>query len=112
MVDEQSIAFGEIAVDFNRMELRRSGRLVPATSLELRLLRFFVNHSGQVFSREQLINQVWGRKRKKASGRTVDNVIVQLRRKIETDPATPRYIRTQHGVGYKFVGTSVDAIDR
>ncbi len=107
MLDEQAIAFGEIAIDFNRMELRRSGRVVHATSLEFRLLKFFVDHSGQVFSREELMDRVWP-KRKRANGRTVDNTILQLRRKIEEDPAAPEYIRTQYGVGYKFVGASTD----
>ena len=55
----EPLPLGEIAIDFNRMELCRVGRFVPATSLEFRLLKFFVDHSGQVFSREELMDKVW-----------------------------------------------------
>jgi len=97
-----AVSFGEIVVDFDRMELHRHGQAIPATYLEFRLLRLFVDNPGRVFSREELIHAAWPQ-RKRASERTVDNSILQLRRKIEEDPARPAYLKTLYGVGYKFV---------
>jgi two-component system, OmpR family, alkaline phosphatase synthesis response regulator PhoP len=95
------VAFGEIVVDFDRMELHRRSQLIPATSLEIRLLKFFVENPGYVFSREELIRAVWP-ERKRVNGRTVDNSISRLRRKIEENPARPVYFQTLYGAGYKF----------
>ncbi len=97
--------FGEIAIDFDRMELQRAGQTVPATGLEFRLLKLFVDHPGYVFSREELIRAAWP-KRKRATHRTVDNSISHLRRKLEGDPAQPALFQTVFGVGYKFVPRS------
>jgi len=99
---EGAIAFGEIAVDFDRMELRRSGQLIPASVLEFRLLKFFVDNPEYVFSRSDLIRAVWP-ERKRVNNRSVDNIISRLRRKIEDDPARPAYFRTFYGAGYKFL---------
>jgi DNA-binding response OmpR family regulator len=94
--------FGEIVIDFDRMELRRSGRAIPATFLEFKLLRFFVKNPQYVFSREELIRAVWP-ERNRATRRTVDNSISHLRQKLEKDPAHPVYFQTVHCAGYKFV---------
>jgi DNA-binding response OmpR family regulator len=93
--------FGEIVIDFDRMELRRSGRQIPATFLEFRLLKVLVDNPQRVFSREELIRAVWSL-RKRASERTVDNTIWRLRRKLEKDPARPVYLQTVQPTGYKF----------
>jgi DNA-binding response OmpR family regulator len=93
---------GEVIIDFDRMEIRRGGQTVPATSLEFRLLKFFVDHPEYVFSREELIRAVWP-ERKRVNGRTVDNYISHLRRKLEQNPATPTLFQTVYGTGYKFV---------
>ena len=102
MEKKGAVTFGEIAVDFDRMELHRRGQAIPATCLEFRLLKLFVDHPGRVFSRGELIRAAWS-PRKRASQRTVDNSILQLRRKIEEDPARPVYLKTLYGAGYKFV---------
>jgi two-component system, OmpR family, KDP operon response regulator KdpE len=94
--------FDDVAVDFDRMELRRSGQIVPATVLEFRLLRFFLDNPECVFSREELIKTVWPLRERK-NARTVDNSISHLRRKLETNPSRPTHFQTVRRVGYKFV---------
>jgi len=98
----QVARFGEISLDFRKMELQRAGQLVGLTLQEFKILKFFVSRPECVVSREKLINAVWPN-RKRSSDRTVDNHIAKLRQKLEKDPAHPIYFRTVHGVGYKFV---------
>lgn len=98
----QVARFGEISLDFRKMELQRAGQLVGLTLQEFKVLKFFVSRPECVFSREKLISAVWP-SRKRSSDRTVDNYIAKLRQKLEKDPAHPVYFRTVHGVGYKFV---------
>jgi hypothetical protein len=94
--------FGEVVVDFRRMELRRCGKPIEATAHEFKTLRYFVTHPEVPISREELLNQVWGFHRYPTT-RTVDNRIMQLRKKLEADPAKPTHFVTVCGVGYKFV---------
>lgn len=75
---------------------------LEASAKELELLRYLVDHRGEVVSREELLGEVWGHQREIAT-RTVDNFIVRLRKKIELDPAEPQYLLTVHGSGYKLV---------
>lgn len=95
------VTFGEITIDFDRLELRCSSRIVPATAQEFRRLRFLVENPYSVFSRPELMSAAWP-ERERVSGRTVDNVIAHLRRKLEKDPANPVYLQTVYGVGYRF----------
>jgi DNA-binding response OmpR family regulator len=95
-------AFGNISVDFAKMELTREGQPVPITAQEFRLLKFFTQNPGKVLSRSDLLNEVWGYQ-DYPSTRTVDNHIWKLRFKLENDPAKPVYFQTVHGAGYKFV---------
>ena len=98
----QIARFGEISLDFRKMELQRTGRLVPLTLQEFKILKFFISKPESVVSRETLIKCCCQR-RKRSTARTVDNYIVSLRKKLEKDPAHPVLFRTVHGVGYKFV---------
>jgi DNA-binding response OmpR family regulator len=100
------LRFGDVEVDFRRYVARRCGRLVEMTRKEFATLRLLVARTGQVVTREELLNEVWGYEAYPVS-RTVDNHIAGLRAKLEADPARPVHIRTVHGVGYKFV---LDAI--
>jgi DNA-binding response OmpR family regulator len=93
--------FGNCEVDFGRAELRRAGRTLDLTRLELNMLRLFLRNRGRVLARDRVIDEVWG------SGvfvtdRVVDTHIVKLRRKIEPDPAAPRHIVSVRGLGYRF----------
>lgn len=94
--------FGEISLDFRKMELCRAGRPVEITLREFKVLKFLVSRPKIVVSRQRLISSAWP-KRKRSSYRTVDNCIAKLRQKIESNPDCPVFIRTVHGVGYKFV---------
>ena len=95
--------FGDVEVDFSRCELRRGGQPVETTTLEFKLLATFVRHRRRVLSRDQLLDQVWGRGTF-VTDRVVDNHIVNLRKKIEPDPSQPRYLFSVRGVGYRFDG--------
>jgi two-component system alkaline phosphatase synthesis response regulator PhoP len=95
--------FGDVEVDFRRGELRRGGVPVELTPIEFKLLALFVRTPGRLMSRDRLIEGAWGADTF-ASDRIVDNHIANLRRKIEPDPADPRYLRNIRGMGYRFDG--------
>jgi len=95
--------FGDVEVDFRRCEVRREGRVVELSSLEFKLLGAFVNNCGRVLSRDQLLDAAWGSE-VHVTDRAVDNHVVDLRRKIEPDPAHPRYLVSMRGMGYRFDG--------
>ncbi len=94
--------FGDVTVDLEQMEVVRAGRPVSLTAQEFKLLRYFFENPMRVISRQQLLTEVWGYE-SYPSTRTVDNQILKLRQKLEPNPAEPRYLRTIHGAGYKFV---------
>ena len=95
--------FGDVEVDFRRGELRRRGVPVELTPIEFKLLTLFVRSPGRLMSRDRLIEGAWGHDTF-TSERIVDNHIANLRRKIEADPADPRYLRNVRGLGYRFDG--------
>lgn len=88
-------------IDALRYEVRARGEPVPVTPKEFKLLRMLVQHPGRVFTRGELLNKVFGYDYEGLE-RTVDVHIMNLRKKIEADPARPSYIQTVHGVGYRF----------
>jgi DNA-binding response OmpR family regulator len=97
-----TVSFGDVEVDFSKMQVTRNGKRVTLTAHEFKLLRFFLDNPERVLSREELLNDVWGYNFY-PSTRTVDNQILKLRQKLETNPADPTHFCTVHGVGYKFV---------
>lgn len=94
--------FGEVSVDFLKMEVFRAGETVSLTAHEFKLLKYFLDNVDRVLTRGELLNDVWGYNFF-PSTRTVDNQILKLRQKLEADPANPKHFRTIHGAGYKFV---------
>ena len=84
------------------MLVQRGTELIPLTTLEVKLLRYFVQHPERVLSRESLLTEVWGYNAYPTT-RTVDNQILKLRQKLEVDPAHPKHLLTIYGSGYKFV---------
>jgi DNA-binding response OmpR family regulator len=96
------VRFGQCEVDFSRMTAECAGTPITLTAHEFKLLRYFTDHPERVLSREELLNEVWGYNAY-PSTRTVDNQILKLRQKLEPEASDPRYIRTVHGAGYKFV---------
>ena len=95
-------SFGEVQVDFARMQATRKGAPVVLTAHEFKLLRFFLENAERVLTREELLNEVWGYNSYPTT-RTVDNQILKLRQKLEPNPAEPVHFCTVHGAGYRFV---------
>lgn len=95
--------FGPVRVDLQTAQVQREEQPVELSTLEFRLLRYFIEHRGETLSRETLLNEVWGYYAQ-VSTRTVDVHVAWLRQKLEAQPRHPQYILTVHGVGYKFVG--------
>jgi DNA-binding response OmpR family regulator len=98
----ETYSFGTCTIDFSKMIALRAGEKVSLTSLEFKLLRFFTANAERVLTREALLNDVWGYNSYPTT-RTVDNLILKLRHKLERDPANPRHLLTVHGAGYKFL---------
>jgi len=94
--------FGEVHVDFAKMDITRRGEPVTMTAQEFKVLRYFLAHPERVVSREELLNHAWGYTNY-PSTRTVDNHVLKLRQKLEDDPEAPKHFKTVHNVGYKFV---------
>jgi len=95
-------AFGDVQADFRRSQVRLGGVEVALAPRELELLQYFVAHPGEVLSRDRLLDEVWGYDAAVQS-RTVDVHVATLRQKLEADAAHPRFFRTVHGRGYRFV---------
>ena len=96
------LRFEDVVVDFRSYEATKAGKPLEMTRKEFGLLRLLASRSGQVVTRDELLNEVWGYESYPTT-RTVDNHIAGLRAKLEADPSQPQYLRTVHGVGYKFV---------
>jgi DNA-binding response OmpR family regulator len=95
--------FGDVEVNLKSCQVSRKGKPLDFSSKEFELLKYFLTHSGEAVSRDQLLEDVWGYDRFPTT-RTVDAHIVRLRQKLEPKPDDPHYFLTVHGVGYKFVG--------
>jgi DNA-binding response OmpR family regulator len=96
------LRFDDVVIDFRSYEARNRGELVEMTRKEFQILRLLGSRPGEVITRDELLNEVWGYENYPTT-RTVDNHVASLRAKIERDPAQPQHLRTVHGVGYKFV---------
>jgi DNA-binding response OmpR family regulator len=83
------------------MEAYVNNNPIKFTRKEYDILKYFVQHAGEVVHRHELLNEVWGYDSIPTT-RTVDNFILDIRKKIETEPSNPTYIKTVSGVGYKF----------
>jgi DNA-binding response OmpR family regulator len=91
---------GPVAVDPKTFQLKRGKTVEELTAKELKLLQLFHAHPGEVMSRDRLLNEVWGY-HYYGTTRTLDQVIVQLRKKLGDNGAEPKHLLTVHGVGYK-----------
>ena len=103
--DTQPITFGDVAIDPKTYTGRKGRKTFAVSARELALLRFFSEHDGEIVERFTLLDEIWGI-RYEGTTRTLDQHIAKLRRKIEDDPANPRFIQTVHGVGYRFQSSS------
>jgi len=100
-VKPEKFQFGEVVVDFKRHEVYKAGALQELTNREFRLLEYFIQHPGELLSRDRLLDDIWGYDIYPTT-RTVDNHILRLRKHVEPDPENPRYIKTVRGAGYLF----------
>lgn len=97
----ETLQRGELVLDLARRVAEVGGRRIELTNLEFDLLHYLAQRPGRVFSREDLLHQVWGEDRF-VDDRSIDSLISRLRRKIEQDPSHPRYVQTVWGAGYRF----------
>jgi DNA-binding response OmpR family regulator len=91
---------GSATIDPKTFQLRRGKTVEELTAKELKLLQLFVSHPGEVLSRDRLLNEVWGYNYY-GTTRTLDQVVVQLRKKLGDNGNEPKHLLTVHGVGYK-----------
>jgi len=101
VISENSDKFGDIVIDFDRYEVYKRGEVIYLTVREFELLKFLATQKNQIFSREALLEKVWGYEYF-GDVRAVDVTIRRLREKVEDDPGKPRYIITKRGFGYYF----------
>ncbi len=94
------VVFGEIEIDLDARSVRRGGRAVELLAKEFDLLSLLARHPGRAFSRQAILERVWGWDFD-GTARTVDNYILSLRQKLEKNPARPRHVKTVRQVGYK-----------
>ncbi|MDM7998223.1 MAG: response regulator transcription factor [Acidobacteriota bacterium] len=95
--------FGNVEIDFEKYEVTVGKKPVQLTQREFELMRFLIRNRDKVISRDRLLDEVWGYSLYPTT-RTVDTHILNLRKKLEEDPANPSYILSVYGGGYKFVG--------
>ena len=105
--DEKAVpkvySFGDIEIDFAQFKVRRKGKELNFTSIEMEVIKFFISHRGEVISRNDLLDKIWGYESFPTT-RTIDNHILKLRKKIEEDPSHPKYILSVYAGGYRFIG--------
>ena len=99
----ESYTIGQINLDFKKYEASKNGESVILTPLEFQLLELLVNNKGEVITRDEMLDKVWGENNVVISLRTIDSHIVNIRKKLEKDPAHPKYIINIRGVGYKLM---------
>lgn len=105
--DLDEVCYGDLVINLVRHEVRKSGQLVDLKPKEFELLKLMTTNPGKVFSREYLLEQLWGYDYM-GDTRTVDVHMRRLRQKIEINPSTPHNLKTVHGVGYKFYYDELD----
>ncbi|HEY4106606.1 MAG TPA: response regulator transcription factor [Polyangiaceae bacterium] len=98
---EQIVQAGELEINSSTRQVQRKGELVPLTATEFDVLWCLVEASNRVLTREDILSRVWGPGHH-GTLRTIDNFLLQLRTKLESDPADPEHLLTVRGVGYRF----------
>lgn len=100
---QEILIFEDLKIDFKKYEASKSGMALELSAKEFQILKYFSNHRGEVVTREDLLQNIWGYSvENMPTTRTVDNQIVKLRQKIEKDTENPIVIKSVRGVGYKF----------
>lgn len=100
--DIEEYTFDDIHVDFKKMLVQKNEKEIHLSVTELNILKYFIEHKGEVISRDKLLDDIWGYDVFPTT-RTVDNYILSIRKNLEDDPHSPEHIITVHKAGYKFV---------
>ena len=95
--------FGSVELDFQKYESRKDGLDLGLTPLELKILKLLIDRKGEVISRDEFLDSVWGADNLAVSHRTVDSHMAHIRKKVEDNPSKPKHIKSVHSIGYKFV---------
>ena len=95
-------SFDDVYINFKNCEITKSNKPIKVTAKELSVLKYFIQHEGEVVTRDKLLDDVWGYDIFPTT-RTIDNIILSIRKKLETDPSQPQHIITAHSIGYKFI---------
>ncbi len=98
----EEYSFGAISMNLKKMEVVKKGAPLKLSATEYKILKYFVEHEGEVISRDKFLDDVWGYDAFPTT-RTVDNYVLSIRKKIEDDPSCPEHIVTVHTAGYKFI---------
>ena len=104
---ENSFSFGKAHINFDTWEAYCDSRQIRLTALEMKLLRYLIEHEGLVLSRTELLKNVWGMDRAPAT-RTVDTFMLNLRKSFEENPSQPRHFLSVRGAGYRFISDSIE----
>lgn len=100
--DIEEYAFGSVQIDFKKQSATKKNKVMELSTTEFKILKYFVEHEGEVVTRDSLLDKVWGYDVFPTS-RTVDNYILSIRKQIEENPSEPRHLITIPKAGYKFV---------
>jgi DNA-binding response OmpR family regulator len=98
----EEYSFDNIYLNFKKQEAKKGNNPVELSVMEFKVMKYFIQREGEVIERNKLLDEVWGYENY-PSTRTVDNFILNLRKKIEDDHSNPKHLLTIHGAGYKFV---------
>ncbi len=100
--DLEEFKFGDVTVNFRSFEVTRGEETNQLTTMELQLLRYFIQHQGHVLSRSRIMRDVW-EQGADVTSRTIDNFVMRLRKYIEADASNPQHLLSVRGTGYRFV---------
>ena len=100
--DVDKFSFSDITIDFKKQKTTKGSRQIKLSGKEYEIIHLFIQHEEEVVTRDMLLDKVWGYDAYPTT-RTVDNYILNLRKKLENDPANPRHLLTMHKSGYKFI---------
>jgi len=98
----EEYSFSKVYLNFKKQEAKKGAELIELSVMEYKVMKYFIQREGEVIERNKLLDEVWGYENY-PSTRTVDNFILNLRKKIEDDHSNPKHLLTVHGAGYKFV---------
>jgi DNA-binding response OmpR family regulator len=101
--DLSAYSFGQIELDFKKYEATKKGENLELTPLEFHLMKLLIQKKGEVLTRDDFLDGVWGEDNLSVSDRTVDSHIANIRKKLEDDHSNPKHIISVRGVGYKFM---------